>query len=109
MLVQKVAISRDVPGSCPPKSFEGKPSTAKPRGEYFACSCCSPSYCGVKPHLDAVLTISSTLPAQVASEVGVPSSRVIVKPWIVGAAGAVLSAAGAGAGLGAGGASAAGV
>src|SRR5688572_16409754 len=105
MLVQKVAISCEVPGSCPPKSFEGKPSTAKPFGEYLACSFCSPSYCGVWPHLEAVLTTSTTLPAHADKGVGVPSSRVMVKPWMelpaAGAAAAGAAAAGSAAAAGA--------
>ncbi len=44
---QKLAISLFEPGSWPPKSFEGKPSTTRPRERYLRYSASRPSYCGV--------------------------------------------------------------
>eukprot|EP00657_Telonema_sp_P-1_P006401 TRINITY_DN24957_c0_g1_i1.p2 TRINITY_DN24957_c0_g1~~TRINITY_DN24957_c0_g1_i1.p2 ORF type:complete len:104 (+),score=22.77 TRINITY_DN24957_c0_g1_i1:84-395(+) len=53
---------RQVPGSCDPKSFEGTPSTTRPRSLYRSQSACRPSYCFVKPQKEAVLTTSTALP-----------------------------------------------
>ena len=55
-------MSASLPGSCPANWLQGKPSTAKPRGPYSACSAWSASYCGVSPHFDATFTTSSALP-----------------------------------------------
>ena len=44
---QNCEISLFEPGSWPPKSFIGKPSTTRPRAWYFLYSASSPSYCGV--------------------------------------------------------------
>src|SRR6185295_2275166 len=46
-LTQNCEISLFEPGSWPPKSFIGKPSTTSPRALYLRCSASRPSYCGV--------------------------------------------------------------
>ncbi len=42
----------------------GNPSTLKPSAANCFCRSSSCSYCGVRPHFEATLTISSTLPAK---------------------------------------------
>ena len=71
---QKVWISSAVPGSWPPNWLHGKPRTVKPFSPYVACSRSSPSYCGVRPHLDATLTISATWPSWSWRSASPPSS-----------------------------------
>ena len=59
---QKFLISASSPGSWWPNWSQGKPSTTSPRSRYFRQSFSSPVYCGVRPHFEATLTTSSTLP-----------------------------------------------
>ena len=54
-------------GSRPPRS---------PRSPNRSCSRSSPSYCGVRPHLEATLTTSSVLPDRSASERGLAGQGV---------------------------------
>ncbi len=70
---QNVLICSLVPGSWAPNSLAGKATTANPRPAYFSCSFCSPSYCGVRPHSEAVLTSSMTFPLYEASGLSLPS------------------------------------
>src|SRR5947199_289238 len=56
-VLQNSKISPASPGSWAPNWLQGKPSTEKPRGEKSRCSSSRPRYCGVKPHLLAVLTL----------------------------------------------------
>ena len=49
VLKQKSAISLLLPGSCWPKSLDGKPSTTNPLPLYLAYMASSPSYWLVKP------------------------------------------------------------
>src|ERR1700704_5456994 len=73
---QKFLISASVPGSWPPKSFDGTPSTTSPRSRYFSHKASSPRYCGVSPHCDAVLTMRTGFPANCDSFNGLPSIEV---------------------------------
>src|SRR6478609_4322937 len=63
LLSQNASIALASPGSCAPNWLQGKPSTAKPRGDRSRCRASRPLYCGVNPQALAVLTISSTWPS----------------------------------------------
>ena len=67
-------ISSGVPGSCPMNWLHGKPRTRSPRPSNLSDSAWKASYCGVNPHLDATLTMSSALPWCSARVVSSPSS-----------------------------------
>src|SRR5712672_440983 len=73
---QKFLISASVPGSWPPKSFDGTPNTTRPRARYFSHNASSPRYCGVSPHCEAVVTTSTGVPANCDSFSGLPSMEV---------------------------------
>ena len=80
LLVQNFSISSFVPGSCLPNSLAGMPMTTSPSFSYFSYSACSPSYCGVSPHLLATFTSSTTLPLYLDSSTGLPLMSLRVKP-----------------------------
>ena len=61
-----------VPGSWPRNWLQGNPMTEKSRSAYFFWRRSSPSYCGVRPHLEATLTRRNVLPAYWPSEVSLP-------------------------------------
>ncbi|CAB5015995.1 unannotated protein [freshwater metagenome] len=63
LMVQNSSISESLPGSWWANWSHGNPSTTRPSGPNSSCRCCRPSYCGVKPHLLAVFTMSTGLPA----------------------------------------------
>src|SRR5450631_4715499 len=65
-------MASGLPSSCR-NWLLGNPSTVNPRSPYVFCSSSSFSYCGVSPHREATLTMSLTLSAYGASDVGVPS------------------------------------
>src|SRR5204863_4400970 len=73
LLEQNSLISSFVPGSCEPKSLQGKPSTLKPLSLYSRWSASRALYCGVSPHLEATFTTKSTLPSYDFKEVDLPS------------------------------------
>ncbi len=79
LVAQKLAISSADPGSCPANWLQGKPSTTRPASRCCRHSASNPSYCGVKPHLDAVLTTSTTLPRWAASGWGAPDGSLTLK------------------------------
>ena len=62
LVLQNVLMSSAVPGSCPAKSLQGKPTTVKPFALNFLWVASRAEYCGVRPHLEATLTTSTTLP-----------------------------------------------
>src|SRR5215471_17515381 len=76
-------MSAAVPGSCAPKSFEGTPSTTRPRAAKRWCSFSRSAYCGVKPQNEAVFTSSTGLPRKAASGSGAPSMVEREKSWAV--------------------------
>src|SRR5690606_39805526 len=57
-------------------SSDLKPSTSRPWSRLLSYRASSPVYWGVSPHLEATLTIRSTLPLWLARLSGVPSMRV---------------------------------
>src|SRR5665811_115862 len=65
-------MASELPSSCR-NWLLGKPSTVKPRSPYVSCSSSSFVYCGESPQREATLTMSLTLSAYGASEVGSPS------------------------------------
>src|SRR5690606_6045457 len=72
---QNSEMAPSSPGSCLPNWLQGKPSTTRPRSRYCCQRLSRPLYCGVKPHLLAVLTTNSALPAK--------SARVFCSPLMV--------------------------
>src|SRR5690606_25982485 len=42
--------------------LQGTPRTVKPRSAYRSCRRSRPAYCGVRPHFEATLTMSTALP-----------------------------------------------
>src|SRR5471032_2724814 len=72
---QNSEIAPSLPGSCLPNWLQGNPSTTSPWSLYCCQSCSRPLYCGVKPHLLAVLTTKMALPAK--------SAKVFCSPLIV--------------------------
>src|SRR5450830_1404563 len=72
---QNSEIAPSLPGSCLPNWLHGNPSTTKPWSLYCCQSCSKPLYCGVKPHLLAVLTTRKALPAK--------SAKVFCSPLMV--------------------------
>src|SRR6185437_5583925 len=78
-VLQKFLISVSSPGSWWPNWSHGKPSTTRPRSRWSCHRVSSPWYCGVKPHLEATLTISNVLPRHSASGRGLPSISRTVK------------------------------
>src|SRR3984885_11123512 len=69
----KLADCSFVPWLLMPNWSHGNPSTAKPRSRKRRCSASRPTYCGVKPHWLATLTISSVWPAKSPSVCASPS------------------------------------
>src|SRR5271170_2467187 len=74
-------IAEASPGSWPPKSFDGTPSTTSPRGLKRSCSALRSAYCGVKPHSDAVFTSKTGRPAKPASSIMPPARPENEKAW----------------------------
>src|SRR3569623_310506 len=85
---QNSEISSSLPGSWLPNSLAGKPRIASPLLAYFSCNSSSCSYCGVRPHWLATLTISTTLPLYFDRSTGLPLKLFIL---ILSAEGALLS------------------
>jgi hypothetical protein len=65
---------------------------------YFFHSVSSPVYCGVKPHCDAVLTASTTLPSYALNGCSLPSIVRAPSWWNEVTSAGVAAGAGAGAG-----------
>ncbi|MOA42325.1 hypothetical protein D3C78_1643650 [compost metagenome] len=79
MRLQNARMSASLPGSCPANWLHGRPSTLKPRSRYCWYRCSSPAYWGVRPHFEATLTTSTTLPLNGASGRSSPSSAFRVR------------------------------
>mmetsp|Transcript_47997 Transcript_47997/g.88346 ORF Transcript_47997/g.88346 Transcript_47997/m.88346 type:complete len:335 (+) Transcript_47997:547-1551(+) len=71
------------PGSCDMNWLHGKAMTCSPAAPNLSCSFCNPSYCPVKPHLDAVLTIKVKVDFQASNFCDDPSASGTVKSKIV--------------------------
>jgi hypothetical protein len=74
LVEQNSRISFGVPGSWPPKSFEGNPRMTKPLSLSSWYIFSRPVYCFVLPHLLATLTKRATFPACSLRGAGWPSS-----------------------------------
>src|SRR5690606_656437 len=72
---QNSEMAPSSPGSCLPNWLQGKPNTTTPLSLYCCQTFSRPLYCGVKPHLLAVLTTSTALPPK--------SAKVFCSPLMV--------------------------
>src|SRR5205823_8243827 len=79
---QNVAISSDDPGSCSPNWLQGTPSTVNPLFAYCSWRRSRPSYCGVRPHLEATLTTRTALPLWSPRLPGSPFRVLIGMSWM---------------------------